>query len=183
MTPILRGKFTLIKAVFRKNLNLYLIKSYLEVIFRVIICISLACALCAMLTFKSGQTADEKINELWEFDLAVGGGWTALSYKCENVEMDRLTNEEKKRQQFSRSCLVGMWKEGGCGAPWDQRKVMMKWKLILHPASLGKIPCLCCSALPCNGVKLSLWPKTVIGLHQKEQSKEDFLDEETVHCL
>lgn len=29
--------------------------------------------LCAMLTFKSMQTADEKINELWEFDLFVSG--------------------------------------------------------------------------------------------------------------
>lgn len=40
--------------------------------------ISYAFALCAMLTFESVQTADEKIDELWEFDLFVGGwvgGW------------------------------------------------------------------------------------------------------------
>jgi len=36
--------------------------------------ISYAFALCAMLTFKAVQTADEKIDELWEFDLFVGGG-------------------------------------------------------------------------------------------------------------
>lgn len=38
-------------------------------------------ALCAMLTFKSVQTADEKINELWEFDPVAGrgGGFSVLS--------------------------------------------------------------------------------------------------------
>lgn len=29
--------------------------------------------LCAVLTFKSVQTADEKVDELWQFDLFVSG--------------------------------------------------------------------------------------------------------------
>lgn len=73
MTPILRGKFTTINAIFRKSLfdrklSRHKFPSNHQTF------ISQACALCAMLTFKSGQTADEKINEVWEFDLVVGGG-------------------------------------------------------------------------------------------------------------
>lgn len=36
--------------------------------------ISYTFAPCTMLTFKLVQTADEKIDEIWEFDLFVGGG-------------------------------------------------------------------------------------------------------------
>lgn len=70
-----------------------------------------AFALCAMLTFKVVQTADEKIDELWEFDLLNNrgrgnGGLFCLSKKC---GMDRLTNEKKReRQQWNGGCSVGM---------------------------------------------------------------------------
>lgn len=60
----------------------------------------------AMLTFKSMQTADEKIDELWEFDPFVSG----VGVELFSLSWGKKLAYEKKMdwQQWSGVCSVGM---------------------------------------------------------------------------